>query len=177
MDSRSIEGSSFSLSTDGRTLPIAPIASVAPWMNPSPMVGDSYTVPIGGASLPTASSKKNFPPSLPLWCSQDFANRRLVISIYNDMSLNQYYLHYWIKPYKMHHISTVIRHCSMLLRYQKIVLNSYPKCVTFCRFSFTVFREFDDSLWKHTRIVTSTCSLLLSYQKSVINYCLVWVTF
>jgi hypothetical protein len=94
IDFRSNEGSSYSLHTGSKTLPIAPIASAAPWMDSSPM-------PIGGRSLPTASSAKANPSPLPLWCGQEFPNRGPVTNVYNDMLLNQYYLNlrYLSKPY------------------------------------------------------------------------------
>jgi hypothetical protein len=94
MDFRSTEGSSFSLPTGSRTLPIAPVASAAPWMDSNPMEGGGYTVP-------TASSAKANPSPLPLWCGQEFPNREAVTYVYNDMLLNQYYLNmrYLSKPH------------------------------------------------------------------------------
>jgi hypothetical protein len=91
----SVEGARKALnsslsSTTGGTLPIAPIASVAPWMNSSPMDGGGHPVLIGGRSLATTSSAKANPLPLPLWCGQEFPNQGSVTSVvvYNDMLLN-----------------------------------------------------------------------------------------
>jgi doublesex- and mab-3-related transcription factor 4/5 len=100
VDSLLLEGSSYSLHADGRTLPTALFGFAAPWMDSSPMEGGRYALPTGGRSLHTAFSVKAYPSQFPLWCGQEFPNRGLVSSAYNEM-LNQYYqnLSYLTEPH------------------------------------------------------------------------------